>query len=934
MAEERVSEVVVIAETLGQPAVAATKTGALVETSSHQLRVSKQGVLVETHSAQSRVSAFGLLIELVETQSGGGGGGVATYEVKAGGARAMHVRLPDEVVGYAFDPAWSWWSVVVPEATENLIKYPSFEHTNTASYVAAGWSSTARVTGDAVGATRGAYAMRLTNTAAGDATFTYTTESLPAGAYTWSLDVYVPQAGVQLVLRTVVSAVTQSKTFTFQRAGWQRIEVTRVSIAASTWALTLLSPGSNLVSMAFRTDGWQLENKKYATTYADGDMNGWYDSMPQETYYWQGLPHASASVRKANTGSGGRVVYFSDHAKFQTTGIIGLGMAPAELDTVRIGREGELHRGARILPRDFTLTGSIFGCDYDGLYEARQHLIDLLRPNRTLRREPLILRYQVTDSLGRIASLPLQIICAYTEGLQGNITNFYQESIGLQFHASVPYLAEEYQSAYSFGDTPYVPLVSNRIIFRDKDGVYQNLGTGATNGQVIAFAFDVDGSPIAGGSFTTIGGDVVTNLGRWDGADWQLIDDPPNDDVNVIVVIPETGYILIGGEFTLVGVVVVRRVGFYDGVNWDELATGLTGGEVNDLAYDRYSGNVFVAGGTGGASQFVNYASLTDAAWSALPNGGLDSAPFCVLSTHDGYIWFGGGQGLMSQDTTIDFNGVARYNIVTNAWETLDNGFSGGDVRKLIQGRDGFIYAFGSFNRDGDDDYDLRGMARWNGTTWEEVFELTTSALARPEAAAQDRNGVFWYSDDDTAFPDDTFGASYMLGFVNGISYPPPFVQPADAAGIGAIVFGPNNEMLVAVALSSATATLAPIQFTVTNAGDVDALPQFIFRNMQTLKSIENLDAQAQILFRDDFRIVDDERFFFDLTGVRSRIYSDARPNLGRHIYSPGSNIARMVLRPGENRVSIFAVDDDGDAVANHVVWNVRYLSIDSAQQM
>lgn len=908
-----------------------TQAGVIVELESDggQLFATQAGVIIELAAIGVRVTQSGIIFELEEESA------LPTYEVRRNGGRGVHARLPDEVTGYAFDPAHSWWSVVVPEETENLIENSSFENGST-GYLVAGLASSSIVSGDAIGAARGSRAFQFANSSGVQGGISGSTAtSVAAGAYTFSADVYVPRTDVKLMLRlTGGGGALRDNTFTFWRTGWQRIDTTLVTLAAGAMTYALISPATNTVSATFRTDGWQLENKRYATTYADGDMTGWFDTLSNQSYYWTGVPHQSTSVRKANTGTGGRIVYFSDlvdGVDFNTTAIVGGGMVPVEQDVVRVGYEREVHRGVRILPRDFTVTGRVIACSYENLYKARQRLIDLVRPNKTLRREPIILRYQITDDTGREASNALEIICSYQDGLRGNVTNFYQEAIGMQFHASSPYWIEDIDNSVDLGSTPYTSLTSNRLIYRDADGLYQNLGTGTTDDVILAVAFDADGYPIVGGDFSTIGGDAVSFIARWDGSDWQEIGaTSPNNDVHSIGIIPETGVILVGGEFTTYDGP-AKRIAYFDGSNWNELAGGFTTGQVEVIEHDRYSGQIYASGAHNGGSEWVFRADLDGVSWTALPNGGLSQSPLTILSTHDGYIWFG-GSFQTSGDSSIVLRRVARYSIEGNVWEALDAGFDG-VVSNLIQGRDGFVYAFGGFAMDGDNNYSLINCARWNGTTWEQVDAPPGFALTMNDVAV-DPNGVFWFGDSSAKF-ETVYGENWMAGWYNGVTYPQPFEIPDDTNGINRIIFGPNNEMLVATQLSSASATLAPRLIEATVGGDADSMPTFILRNKQTPKFIQNLDAEVGIYFRDNFKVVDNERLFIDFAGSRPRLHSDARPNLMRHIYTGASNVGSMKLRPGVNRISILCTEDDGDVtLRNSLIWRNRFLSMDAVQTL
>ena len=149
---------------------------------------------------------------------------------------------------------------------------------------------------------------------------------------------------------------------------------------------------------------------------------------------------------------------------------------------------------------------------------------------------------------------------------------------------------------------------------------------GGTNGIVKAIALDSSGNVYIGGAFTSVGTGAgvvaVNNIAMWNVStlSWSAVGDGVDGPVNALV--SDNGMdMYVGGSFTNANAygiytsVTVNNVAYWNGVTWSYLGIpsdiGLNG-PVNVLAYNYYSGNLYVGGSFSstysGTTQFNNIA--------------------------------------------------------------------------------------------------------------------------------------------------------------------------------------------------------------------------------------------------------------------------------------------------------------------------------------
>ena len=894
-----------------------------------------------------RVTFSGIYLETIPGTMPVVAAATPNVRIKKAGTRAMHKLLPEEITGYAFDPKYSWWGILVPEYTKNLVDNPSFElGSYTDIYTPSNWTtSTVTYAADA-GATRGRYSLELDPPASWGSGARPTILCAPnqlvaAGPVTFSVDVFTPSPGmiVQIEINVAATVIAKSNK-TLHQAGWQRLSITGTSSAGGAAQLNLrLTEDSINFDKTIYVDGFQLEELAYPTTYTDGDMIGWFDKGPFQSYLWEGARHASPSTRKKTTGTGGRFTPLSKY-KFLTTGIIGLGMTGVEEITRIIGRETEIHDDTKIKSRTFTIAGRIFGCKtYKDLAKARDGLINLVKPNNTIGREPVILRYQPAQQNGVTYGFPVDIQIVYTSGLEGAITNLYQESIAFQFHSNDPFPSETIETAETLNKT--ATSDTDSIVYQDEFGAYQSLGTlgaikGIGDGEVFDAGFLESGEPVICGNFDTFAGDANEYICYWSGSNWVWVGDEPDGVVRVMLLEEKTfdGSQWFGGDFGTWGIATMRYITYKpSGGVYTEPSNGLNGA-VNVIEPDNsgnyYIGGEFTADGPGtdtDLSYIARYRSDTDV-WENLDLG-LDGIVHTILSTNDGLVYIGGEFDNFQPGGPVQPAAkVVQWNNRAGSFVAMGDGFDD-TVHKLFKGPDGSIYAVGDFLMDGTSTYNLRGFARWDGVNWEEVAPI----LGEMNDATVDEDGITWIScwgSGGAGSPTEVAG-DVIFGYRDGVFFPQPFTFSTSSGVQRALRIGKNGQKIWIV---NDTVIKVPGVTNVTYSGEADAPFTMLMKGNFNPIHIKNLDTGGEIYFRKHsqstpFEIEANEEMTVMFDGARNWVFSDIRPNLRRHVVLGASNPSGMFLRPGENRIHVFAPDSGTTHL--WMKWKNKYWSIDKA---
>lgn len=125
----------------------------------------------------------------------------------------------------------------------------------------------------------------------------------------------------------------------------------------------------------------------------------------------------------------------------------------------------------------------------------------------------------------------------------------------------------------------------------DADANWQpGLHAPGMDGTVQAFC-EYRGDVVVGGSFRTIGAQVMEHVARWDGTAWHALGTGVNASVGQLAV--QGGKLLASGEFTVAGGTPVNHIAMWDGVAWRPLGDGV---DSAPKALAVYRDTLFVGG--------------------------------------------------------------------------------------------------------------------------------------------------------------------------------------------------------------------------------------------------------------------------------------------------------------------------------------------------
>lgn len=243
----------------------------------------------------------------------------------------------------------------------------------------------------------------------------------------------------------------------------------------------------------------------------------------------------------------------------------------------------------------------------------------------------------------------------------------------------------------------------NRVArYSISSGTWSSLGTGTNGNIVYALATLPDGDVLAGGNFSSLGGVTINRIGRFD-FDTQLWSDlgygTQGGVVEAIQVLP-TGDLIVGGNIPRVAGITVNHIARYSATTglWSTMNSNFvsTGDRVSGLALAP-DGSVIVGGifTAGGKNRIGRYHPDTNT-WSSL-GAGLNGTVRAVAVLP-------GGDVIAAGDFTtaggVPASRVARFNPTTSTWSALGTtGVSGGFnyVNALTVLPNGDLIAGGSF---------------------------------------------------------------------------------------------------------------------------------------------------------------------------------------------------------------------------------------------
>ena len=264
---------------------------------------------------------------------------------------------------------------------------------------------------------------------------------------------------------------------------------------------------------------------------------------------------------------------------------------------------------------------------------------------------------------------------------------------------------------YVGGSFAYAGTARANNIARYTPGVgYAALGEGVV-GDVAEIEVLGGGRIAIGGSFTDETGTVFRNVAYWDGADWLALGGSVDGSVYALDHLPATSpdereLLYVGGDFQHAGELEAEHLAMWDGERWTAIGGGFQGfpleydptqeamTSVRAILRDPESGDLIVAG------QFRSV--------------GADERVVNNIARWDGEAWHAYGDGLgglFDHPTSLGFDA------------------------------DGRLVAVGSFETSGDED--VRFVAVWTGSAWEQVGELALEPYGQPYELAVVGDALF-----------------------------------------------------------------------------------------------------------------------------------------------------------------------------------------------
>ena len=796
------------------------------------------------------------------------------------------------------------YQILVPEATENLIRNPSAE-VNLNDWTAQG--SAIERSNDA--ARFGSYSLQVTTNGAIEhegvnvRSYPNTSGQIYAGS------VYVRGAGsVRVRIRDNANG-DEFMTDTFQLTSkrWLRIDnlVGRTGQIVSD-DLRLHVETVGIQATTFYVDAVQIEEKPYSTTYTDGDQDGGS---------WRGTFHDSTSYRLASDRTGGYFVNLDEGGiGVYPTGVSGVGMPPLRHNLQdRALAPGLGYQSTKVEAREIMIT--LFARsnrmnDIRVLHEKRQELIDIIKPDLVSPTQHFTLRY-----LG--GAFPMDIDVLYEAGFEfeGDVRNGHYNSFMLRLLANDPFWREDDQETYNMD---YVDIVSPvRSGIRLIDDEWQSWGQ-IPSGSIQVMEQHPNGDIYVCGLFTTIDGVAVNNVARWDGENWHALANGLDNTCQAMA-ISKSGLVYVGGIFTFEfggGGIGLNRIAVYDPATntWASLNNGLNNSVLDIVINDN--GQVYVCGSfddiQGGGGNTLNLIARWNpvtSTWHAMGAGpGFEWVGFfanaMTLSPNCRTLYVGGS--FMDEFGMLqDLERIAQYDIEADTFSPMGSG-ANSNVLALAASETGEIYAGGDFTVIGG--AAASHIAKWNGTAFTALGE-----------GAEGNYISEIYVKGGSVYAGGRFTSAGGLDLVDSFAVwregswsRPPVDLPDSSLGystVDAVLVRGREVYLggvfgwVAGGLTNAlTAALNEID----NIGTSSGRPILEVEGPGTITWLENRTGDETVYL--DYELDTGEILTIDTS--TGRVTSNWKGNALSAVI-PGSDFIDFMLNPGLNNVTLFIVNGD-----------------------
>ena len=236
------------------------------------------------------------------------------------------------------------------------------------------------------------------------------------------------------------------------------------------------------------------------------------------------------------------------------------------------------------------------------------------------------------------------------------------------------------------------------------------LGSGVSGhaaASVYSLAVLPNNNLVAGGDFTTAGGNPANFIAVWNGSSWSNLLEGVNSTVKSLAVMSD-GTLAAGGAFTLAGTVGVERMAHYFGpaTGWGAIGAGSAYPVTALLALPNTN---LIAGSSGVGPTFDHLTRWDGVSWAPVGTG-IGADVRAVVAMPNGDVVAGGA---FTEAGGVPANYIARWN--GTSWSPLSTGMNDA-VNALAVLPNGELVAGGHFTTAGG--IPVGHIALWDGSTW------------------------------------------------------------------------------------------------------------------------------------------------------------------------------------------------------------------------
>lgn len=245
---------------------------------------------------------------------------------------------------------------------------------------------------------------------------------------------------------------------------------------------------------------------------------------------------------------------------------------------------------------------------------------------------------------------------------------------------------------------------------------------------------------------------IITQRNKY--GEWDNLDATYNGAVKAIDYDKLRGYYVFGGAFTLPQAGVSK----YDPIDGTYSLLGgfgVSGGGVNAVAIDQITGDVYIGGdfttvvGVPNTRGLAKWDRVTDT-WETVGNGLLNGAVNTLAFGHNRVLYFGGTFTLASG--VANTVRVGMYDIASDSIFALGTGMNN-TVNDIALSPNGTPYFTGAFTAS--NGVTTRGLAYWNGSTFVAAGGLTGNITGM--ALAFGKDGAMYLGFDGTTINGSTY---------------------------------------------------------------------------------------------------------------------------------------------------------------------------------